>query len=131
MVSRPGLDFSFSGLKTFAMNTWLSSQQQEVDKANIAYAFQTSVTQTLAIKCKRALKETNLQTLVVAGGVAANSALRHQLNELMKKLEGKVYYPRHEFCTDNGAMVAYAGCCRLLAGEKEALEINVLPRWPL
>jgi len=127
MVNRPGLDFSFSGLKTFARNTWESSEKNEQVKADIACAFSEAVFDTLFIKCKRAFKETGLQNLVVAGGVSANK----QLRERLKKLDAKVYYPRPEFCTDNGAMIAYAGSLRLAAGESKGLAFLAQPRWTM
>lgn len=128
MVDRPGLDFSFSGLKTFTLNTWQQSEKDEKTKADIARAFQDAALETLVIKCKRALAETNLQRLVIAGGVGANQALRRDLNLLAKDLNIETYYPRSEFCTDNGAMVAYAGCQRLLRGEQDPLKIEVFAR---
>jgi N6-L-threonylcarbamoyladenine synthase len=109
MVNRPGLDFSFSGLKTFALNTWQASGQSAQDKANIAACFEQSICQTLAIKCERAMKETGVFRLVVSGGVSANQPLRKTLTRLADKHKGKVYFPKLEFCTDNGAMVAYLG----------------------
>ena len=131
MTDRPGLDFSFSGLKTFAANTIRSQGSDDQTRADIAHAFQTAVVDTLAIKCKRALQETGLKRLVIAGGVSANSELRRQLAELMHKLGGEVFYPRPEFCTDNGAMIAFAGMQRLKAGHTAGLEIVVQPRWNL
>lgn len=131
MTDRPGLDFSFSGLKTFAANTIRSSDQSAQTKANIAYAFQEAVVDTLAIKCKRALKQTGLKRLVIAGGVSANKQLRVEFESMMKKLQGTVFYPRLEFCTDNGAMIAYAGLKRLKAGEREGLATKAQPRWAL
>lgn len=131
MTDRPGLDFSFSGLKTFAANTIRAAGDDEQSKANIAYAFQEAVVDTLAIKCRRALKETGLKRLVIAGGVSANKMLRLQLEEMMTKIGGQVFYPRLEFCTDNGAMIAYAGLQRLKAGQTEALTAKAKPRWPL
>lgn len=129
MTNRPGLDFSFSGLKTFAMNTWLDSEQSEQDKADIALAFQTAVVDTLAIKCKRALKHTGHSRLVVAGGVSANKALREKL-DAMPGVE--VYYPRQQFCSDNGAMIAFAGAVRQQALTlQERPVFSVRPRWPL
>ena len=107
MTNRPGLDFSFSGLKTFAANTIRAQQDLTTQaKADIAYAFEEAVCETLAIKCRRALKETGLNTLVVAGGVSANIQIRKRLTEVLSELGGKVFYPRPEFCTDNGAMIA-------------------------
>ena len=131
MTDRPGLDFSFSGLKTFAANTIAAEDDSEQTRADIARAFEDAVVDTLAIKCKRALKQTGLKRLVIAGGVSANSHLREQLAALMAKLGGEVFYPRHEFCTDNGAMIAYAGMQRLKAGETQELAISATPRWPL
>lgn len=129
MTNRPGLDFSFSGLKTFAMNTWLDSEQTEQDKADIALAFQTAVVDTLAIKCRRALKQTGHKRLVVAGGVSANKALREKL-DAMPGVE--VFYPRQEFCSDNGAMIAFAGAVRQQAMQmQDKPAFSVQPRWPL
>ena len=131
MTDRPGLDFSFSGLKTFAANTIRSQGDDDQTRADIAHAFQTGVVDTLAIKCKRALQETGLKRLVIAGGVSANKQLRAELAAVMKKLGGEVFYPRPEFCTDNGAMIAFAGLQRLKAGHTTGLEIVVQPRWNL
>ncbi len=131
MIDRPGLDFSFSGLKTFALNTVESNPQDEQTKADIARAFQDAVVDTLMIKCRRALEQTGYRSLVIAGGVGANIALRHGLGEMCKKRDVSLYFPRMEFCTDNGAMIAYVGCQRLLAGEREELSVEVYPRWPL
>ncbi|WP_448568369.1 tRNA (adenosine(37)-N6)-threonylcarbamoyltransferase complex transferase subunit TsaD [Thalassotalea ganghwensis] len=131
MTDRPGLDFSFSGLKTFAANTIAKSEMDEQTHADVAYAFQEAVVDTIAIKCKRALKECQLKRLVIAGGVSANQELRVKLAEITKKLGGKVYYPRPEFCTDNGAMIAYAGMQRLKAGVSGDLSFKATPRWPL
>ena len=131
MTDRPGLDFSFSGLKTFALNTWRDSDQTDQDRADIAHAFEEAVVDTMAIKCRRAVAQTGLQTLVIAGGVGANERLRARLAELMTKEGGRICYPRPEFCTDNGAMIAYAGYCRLQAGQAESLSIRATPRWSL
>ncbi len=143
MTDRPGLDFSFSGLKTFARNRLITAEDefQQVDqqtKANIAEAFQDAVIDTLTIKCKRALKQTGRKRLVVAGGVSANIVLREKLADLMRQFKGQVYYPRHEYCTDNGAMIAYAGYCHFNRANSELNEsidknhqIQVFPRWPL
>ncbi len=131
MTDRPGLDFSFSGLKTFALTTWQRCGQTGQDRADIARAFEEAVVDTLAIKCRRALEQTGLPTLVIAGGVGANRRLRARLGELMVERGGRVCYPRPEFCTDNGAMIAYAGYCRLRAGQSESLSIKVTPRWSL
>jgi len=136
MTDRPGLDFSFSGLKTFAANTLHQVMQEEGElteqsKADIAYAFQEAVVDTLAIKCKRALKQTGLKRLVIAGGVSANKQLRQTLAELMQQLGGDVFYPQPQFCTDNGAMIAYAGFLRLKQGQQQDLAIEVRPRWAM
>jgi N6-L-threonylcarbamoyladenine synthase len=131
MTNKPGLDFSFSGLKTFAANTIRASDNLPQTQANIAFAFQEAVVDTLAIKCRRALKHTGLKRLVIAGGVSANTQLREQFSEMMKRLGGEVFYPRLEFCTDNGAMIAYAGLQRLKAGHIETLSTKAKPRWSL
>ena len=129
MTDRPGLDFSFSGLKTFARNTFAKHPEQ---KADIAKAFEVAATQTLMIKCRRALEQTQYSTLVVSGGVSANQSLRQVLDEMGKKLDAKVFYPRQEFCTDNGAMIAFAGHLRLSKGQiSTGSEIIVKPRWSL
>ena len=135
MTNRPGLDFSFSGLKTFALNTVNAELnddfRDEQTRADIARAFVDAVVDTFIIKCRRAIKETGLKELVVAGGVSANKQLRLGLNGLMGEVNGKVYFPRAEFCTDNGAMIAYAGYLRLKAGETQSLNFQAKPRWPL
>jgi N6-L-threonylcarbamoyladenine synthase len=127
MVDRPGCDFSFSGLKTFALTTWQASDQSAQAQADIAYAFEEAVVDTLAIKCKRALEQAGRKRLVVAGGVGANQRLRSKLQQL----NADVYFPRLAFCTDNGAMIAYAGAMRLQAGATEPAIISARPRWPL
>lgn len=135
MTDRPGLDFSFSGLKTFCLNTVHSHQfENQLDeqvKADIALAFEDAVVDTLAIKCRRALKQTGLKRLVIAGGVSANKTLRKRLTAMATDLHVDLHYPRTEFCTDNGAMIAYAGYCRLQLGERAGLDVTVKPRWPL
>lgn len=131
MTDRPGLDFSFSGLKTFAANTIHASGNDAQTKADIARAFEDAVVDTLAIKCRRALKQTGFNQLVIAGGVSANRTLRARLKEMMAKMNGEVFYARPEFCTDNGAMIAYAGMVRLVAGQHTDLSVTVRPRWPL
>jgi N6-L-threonylcarbamoyladenine synthase len=127
MVNRPGLDFSFSGLKTSALHAWQKSSGTDEAKADIAYAFQEAVVETLAIKCERALKQTGFDRLIIAGGVGANKRLRERLNEL----QADVFFPRQKFCTDNGAMIAYAGALRLAAGQFEPATISPQPRWSL
>ncbi|MGC6380339.1 tRNA (adenosine(37)-N6)-threonylcarbamoyltransferase complex transferase subunit TsaD [Pasteurella multocida] len=136
MMDRPGLDFSFSGLKTFAANTLQQAIKEEGElteqtKADIAYAFQQAVVETLVIKCRRALKETGFNRLVIAGGVSANKQLRQDLAQLMQQLKGEVFYPQPQFCTDNGAMIAYTGFLRLKQGESQPLAIQVKPRWAM
>ena len=129
MTDRPGLDFSFSGLKTFARNTFFDFPDE---KANIAKAFEVAATETLTIKCNRALKHTGYKTLVVAGGVSANLSLRKSLNQLSQENDISVFYPALKFCTDNGAMIALAGHYRFLAGQSnENYEISIKPRWSL
>ncbi|MCC6075026.1 tRNA (adenosine(37)-N6)-threonylcarbamoyltransferase complex transferase subunit TsaD [Pseudomonas sp. GCM10022188] len=135
MTDRPGLEFSFSGLKTFALNTWKQCEREGGDlaqaRADIALAFQQAVVETLTIKCRRALKQTGLKRLVIAGGVSANQALRAALEKMLGELKGQVFYARPRFCTDNGAMIAYAGCQRLLAGQHDGPAIGVQPRWSM
>ena len=135
MTDRPGLEFSFSGLKTSALNTWQQCQSagddSEQTRCDISLAFQQAVVETLTIKCKRALKQTGLKRLVIAGGVSANKSLRLSLEKMLGDLKGNVFYARPEFCTDNGAMIAFAGCQRLQAGQKEDLSISVQARWPM
>mgnify|MGYP005989248877 FL=1 len=135
MTNRAGLDFSFSGLKTAARTAIIKHAVDgvldEQTKADISACFQAAVVDTLAIKCKRALKQTGLKNLVIAGGVGANKLLRQQLIEMTGKVGGQAFYPRAEFCTDNGAMIAYAGCQRLLAGQGTDLSLSVVPRWPM
>ncbi|WP_038903294.1 tRNA (adenosine(37)-N6)-threonylcarbamoyltransferase complex transferase subunit TsaD [Dickeya zeae] len=131
MTDRPGLDFSFSGLKTFAANTIRENGNDPQTQADIARAFEDAVVDTLAIKCRRALDETGFSRLVMAGGVSANRTLRQRLAEIMAKRGGEVFYARPEFCTDNGAMIAYAGAVRFAQGVTGELGITVRPRWPL
>ena len=131
MTDRPGLDFSFSGLKTHTLLVLAATSGTRQDKADIAMAFQDAVVDTLLIKSRRALQETGLVRLVVAGGVSANRRMREKLREMGEKEGYRTYFPRLEFCGDNGAMIAYAGCQRLLAGHAEPPEIRVRPRWPL
>lgn len=135
MTDRPGLDFSFSGLKTFTMNTIrdLAARAELTlqDRADVALAFQQAVVDTLTIKCRRALEQTGLETLVIAGGVSANQALRESLHDMTDKMSVHLFYARPELCTDNGAMIAYAGCQRLKGGHSEGLEIIARPRWPM
>lgn len=130
MTTKPGLDFSFSGLKTHALIAWNNTQKNVQAKEAVAYAFQQAVVTTLLIKCKRAIKQTGINKLIVAGGVGANRALREALTCMMQD-GGEVFFPRIAFCTDNGAMVAYAGCLHLMEGKKDPdLGIEVRARWP-
>jgi N6-L-threonylcarbamoyladenine synthase len=136
MTNRPGLDFSFSGLKTFVRNTIAdelakSGELDEQTRADVAFAFEEAVVNTLAIKCRRALEHTGLKSVVIAGGVSANLRLREVLEQSLAKQGGKLFYARPELCTDNGAMIAYAGAQRLLAGQAEDLAIKAQPRWNL
>jgi N6-L-threonylcarbamoyladenine synthase len=131
MTHRPGLDFSFSGLKTFVINTLQASDSSEQTRADIARAFIETVVETLLIKCQRALEQTRLKRLVAAGGVSANKQLRRRLSELAREVGVAMFYPRPEFCTDNGAMIAYAGYRRLAMGYAEPLGFEVRPRWSL
>ncbi len=131
MTDRPGLDFSFSGLKTFALNTIREHGADAQGRADIAHAFVDAVVETLTIKCRRAMQETGLNRLVAAGGVSANLQLRRRLQQLTRELGGRVYFPRAEFCTDNGAMIALAGCLHLQKGQRAPLGFGAFPRWPL
>ena len=135
MTNRPGLDFSFSGLKTFTLNTIASEREKnsldDQTRADIAHAFQQAIVDTLAIKCRRAIRETGISSLIIAGGVSANLSLRQRLDEMVNEENARLYYPRPEYCTDNGVMIAYAGCQRLKAGQTTGLPFSVQPRWPL
>ncbi len=131
MTHRPGLDLSFSGLKTHTRNLWLNGDRDDQTRADIAAGFQKAVVETLLIKCRRAMQHTRAQQLVIAGGVGANQSLRQTLQRAGKKHGWKVSYPRLEFCTDNGAMIALAGCQRLMTGEHSGPELKALARWPL
>ncbi|WP_312702665.1 tRNA (adenosine(37)-N6)-threonylcarbamoyltransferase complex transferase subunit TsaD [Stutzerimonas nitrititolerans] len=135
MTDRPGLDFSFSGLKTSTLTTWQQCRNAgddgEQTRCDIALAFQQAVVETLTIKCRRALQQTGLKRLVIAGGVSANQSLRQSLETMLAEMQGQVFYARPRFCTDNGAMIAYAGCQRLLAGQQVGPEIAVQARWPM
>ena len=131
MTDRPGLMFSFSGLKTFAVNTLNGTRGTEQDRADVARCFEEAVVETLTIKCRRALEAAGLSRLIVAGGVGANRRLRARLVEMADEQGARVYYPRPEFCTDNGAMIALAGALRLQAGAETGPEIRVKPRWSI
>jgi N6-L-threonylcarbamoyladenine synthase len=129
MTEKPGLDFSFSGLKTAVVHAIAERSLDAQTIADVALEFEQAAIATLAIKCRRALDQTGHKRLVVAGGVSANHLLREELSKLAAALGAKVYYPRPEFCTDNGAMVAYAGALRLAAGQHEEFAFRVHPRW--
>ena len=131
MTDRPGLQFSFSGLKTQVLMAWQQSDQTAQTQRDIARGFEEAVVDTLTIKCERALDAADCDTLVVAGGVGANRNLRARLQQLMSERDGQVHFPRPAFCTDNGAMIAYAGALRLLAGQRQGPEITVQPRWDM
>ena len=131
MTDRPGLDFSFSGLKTQVLLAWRNSDQSAATKADIARGFEDAVVDTLAIKCERALDAAGCDTLVVAGGVGANKRLRAKLDEIAKKRGGRVCFPRPALCTDNGAMIAFAGALRLEAGQRANASVTVQPRWDM
>jgi N6-L-threonylcarbamoyladenine synthase len=131
MTDRPGLDFSFSGLKTQVLLAWRQSDQGEQTRADIARAFEEAVVDTLIIKCRRALEASGARQLVIAGGVGANKRLRAALSEAGAKDGFRVYFPRLEFCTDNGAMIALAGAIRLAGGQQQDETVQVFPRWDL
>ena len=131
MLDRPGLDFSFSGLKTAASLTLKGSDGLSMARADIAHAAQLAIVETLVAKTLRALEETGYQALVVAGGVGANTLLRERLRTTAARRGVRVYYPRLEFCTDNAAMIAMAGLKRLQRGEREPLTIRAQAQWPL
>ncbi|MBS0433018.1 MAG: tRNA (adenosine(37)-N6)-threonylcarbamoyltransferase complex transferase subunit TsaD [Proteobacteria bacterium] len=131
MTDRPGLDFSFSGLKTQVLLAWRDSDQSEPTRADVARGFEDAIVETLSIKCRRALAQTGYGKLVIAGGVGANRRLRAALAEAGEREGFRTYFPRLAFCTDNGAMIALAGALRLAAGQVESAEIRVRPRWDL
>ncbi|MDA0271988.1 MAG: tRNA (adenosine(37)-N6)-threonylcarbamoyltransferase complex transferase subunit TsaD [Proteobacteria bacterium] len=137
MTNKPGLNFSFSGLKTFTLNTVSKLKGQSgrdltsQEKADVAFAFQDAVVDTIRIKCERAMEQTGLDRLILAGGVSANTELRSRLDESARKHHRQVHYPPLHLCTDNGAMIAYAGYLRLQHGHQESLSIEVRPRWPM
>ncbi|MGM0449905.1 MAG: tRNA (adenosine(37)-N6)-threonylcarbamoyltransferase complex transferase subunit TsaD, partial [Pseudomonadota bacterium] len=135
MTTKPGLDFSFSGLKTYTRNTLRDEAgpdgPDETLRADVALAFEQAVVDTLAIKCRRAMEQTGVRRLVVAGGVGANRALRERLAALETSHQAELFFPRLDFCTDNGAMIAYAGHERLVAGQRDGAEMLAVPRWPL
>jgi N6-L-threonylcarbamoyladenine synthase len=131
MTDRPGLDFSFSGLKTQVLLAWQASDATPQAKADIARGFEEAIVDTLVIKCRRALAASGSARLVIAGGVGANRRLRERLATAAREDVFRVYFPRLEFCTDNGAMIALAGALRLQAGLHDGSAITVAPRWDL
>ena len=131
MTDRPGLDFSFSGLKTQVLLAWQQSDRSDQTRADVARGFEEAVIDTLVIKCERALEQTGRRTLVIAGGVGANLRLREQLAALAEKRGLRVCFPRPVFCTDNGAMIAFAGALRLQAGQHDDAGVRVMPRWDM
>ena len=132
MLDRPDLNFSFSGLKTAVAQLIQKKPDILVDgKADLAASFQAAVVDTLVAKSLQALRKTNIKQLVMAGGVSANERLRENFANALSKIDGKVFYPAPEFCTDNGAMIAYAGFLRLKAGQSDDLTFDVKARWPL
>jgi len=131
MTDRPGLDFSFSGLKTQVLLAWRDSDQSDTTRADIARGFEEAVVDTLVIKCERALDAAGSDTLVVAGGVGANKRLRARLHAMAARRGGRACFPRPELCTDNGAMIAFAGALRLQAGQFEDAAVKVAPRWDM
>jgi len=131
MLDRPGLDFSFSGLKTAALVALRGRAMDEGTRADIARGFQEAVVDTLAEKCRRALRQTGHERLIIAGGVGANRALRERLLTIVQSLGAQLYFPRPEFCTDNGAMIALAGCKRMAAGMHEGEGAVARANWEL
>jgi N6-L-threonylcarbamoyladenine synthase len=129
MLDRPGLELSFSGLKTAVLHTVRAQQMTSALKADVAHAVQDAIVETLVAKALRALEQTGLDVLVVSGGVSANRRLRARFAETMGKRGGRVYYPRIEFCTDNAAMIAVAGLARLTAGQQDDLAISARAQW--
>lgn len=131
MTDRPGLDFSFSGLKTQVLLAWQQSDRSGQTRADIARGFEDAVVDTLAIKCERALEEAGANILVVAGGVGANRRLRARLQAMCAARGGRACFPRPAFCTDNGAMIAFAGALRLQAGQHDGAQVRVAARWDM
>ncbi|WP_129134832.1 tRNA (adenosine(37)-N6)-threonylcarbamoyltransferase complex transferase subunit TsaD [Luteimonas sp. YGD11-2] len=131
MTDRPGLDFSFSGLKTQVLLAWRDSDQTDATRADIARGFEDAVVDTLAIKCARALDAAGSDTLVVAGGVGANRRLRERLTAMCAQRGGRACFPRPALCTDNGAMIAFAGALRLQAGQHDDASVRAVPRWDM
>jgi N6-L-threonylcarbamoyladenine synthase len=131
MLDRPGLDMSFSGLKTAALVALRGRVLDDQDRADVAHGFQEAVVETLAEKCRRALRQSGHRRLVVAGGVGANRRLRERLAQVVLEEGAELYFPQAQFCTDNGAMIALAGCMRLQAGAREGLNAGARAIWEL
>ncbi|HTV96360.1 MAG TPA: tRNA (adenosine(37)-N6)-threonylcarbamoyltransferase complex transferase subunit TsaD [Steroidobacteraceae bacterium] len=131
MLDRPGLDFSFSGLKTAALVALRERKLDEQTRADLARAFQDAMVDTLAEKSRRALAATGHRRLVIAGGVGANQRLRERLDEMARAAGARLFFPRAEYCTDNGAMIALAGCVRLGRGERQGLALGARANWEL
>ncbi|WP_202841338.1 tRNA (adenosine(37)-N6)-threonylcarbamoyltransferase complex transferase subunit TsaD [Luteimonas saliphila] len=131
MTDRPGLDFSFSGLKTQVLLAWRQSDQSGGTRADIARGFEDAVVDTLAIKCERALDAAGSDVIVVSGGVGANRRLRARLQAMAAKRGGRACFPRPALCTDNGAMIAFAGALRLQGGQHDDAAVHVTPRWDM
>ncbi|BAH83414.1 tRNA (adenosine(37)-N6)-threonylcarbamoyltransferase complex transferase subunit TsaD [Candidatus Ishikawella capsulata] len=133
MINHSNFNFSFAGLKTFVENFFEKNKNNDNEqmRADIARAFEDAVVDILVIKCKRALKYTNLKRLVLAGGVSANMSLRQNMTKMIKSCNGELFYTSPAFCTDNGAMIAYVGMIRFKRGEYSKLNIIVRPRWAL
>jgi N6-L-threonylcarbamoyladenine synthase len=131
MLDRPGLDFSFSGLKTAALVALRGRVLDDAIRADVARGFQEAVVETLAEKCRRALAATGHRRLVIAGGVGANIRLRRRLADVALAARAELFFPRAEFCTDNGAMIALAGCLRLAAGMHGGTPMGARAHWEL
>ncbi len=131
MLDRPGLEFSFSGLKTAALVALRDRALDDAARADVAHGFQEAIVDTLAEKSRRALAATGHRRLVVAGGVGANQRLRERLDSVAREAGARLYFPRTEFCTDNGAMIALAGCIRLCRGDRQGLDLGARARWEL
>jgi N6-L-threonylcarbamoyladenine synthase len=131
MLDRPGLEFSFSGLKTAVLHAVRAHEMTAALKSDVAHAVQEAIVETLVAKAVRALEQTGLEALVVSGGVSANRTLRARMAETVGRRGGRVYYPRIEFCTDNAAMIAVAGLARLSAGQHDTLAIRARAQWDL
>ena len=131
MTNRPGLDFSFSGLKTHVRNTIAQHHIDAALKADVCRGFTDAVVDVLVVKCRRAIRQSGAKKLVVAGGVSANKDIRNGLEMLGKEEDVRVVFPSMKFTTDNGAMIAYAGYKRMSLGERDKTELAVRARWPL